>query len=161
MTILAEDILTTAEVAEALDCTTETLERQTRAGMLPAVKFGRAWVYPKIALLQVLNELAVAHVESASTADTPPAPASDNASKTKRRAAAEPRTIVPSDIQRKRLLDTREIAELLSLSHKHVTDWLTKAPGFPAPVVNLNRVTKRWATAEVLEYARHPKRARG
>lgn len=50
------------------------------------------------------------------------------------------------------LLDTGQIAQLLNLTREHVTDKLTKQPGFPAPQVNLNRKTRRWSEDEVLEW---------
>jgi predicted DNA-binding transcriptional regulator AlpA len=54
----------------------------------------------------------------------------------------------------KDLLDTEQIAELLGLSRKHVTDRLTKAPNFPAPFLNISRKTRRWKRDAVMAWAR-------
>ena len=51
------------------------------------------------------------------------------------------------------LLGTAQIAELLGLSQKHVTDRLTKEPTFPAPAVAISRKTKRWRRADVEAWA--------
>lgn len=52
------------------------------------------------------------------------------------------------------LLDTAQIAALLNVTREHVTDKLTKAPGFPAPAVDLSRKMRRWDESEVLEWLR-------
>ena len=52
------------------------------------------------------------------------------------------------------LLDTAQIAELLGLSQKHVTDRVTKAPDFPPPAIAISRKTKRWNRADVLAWAK-------
>jgi predicted DNA-binding transcriptional regulator AlpA len=49
-------------------------------------------------------------------------------------------------------LTTEEIAHLLGVSRKHVTDRIVTRPDFPAPVINLSQRTRRWAQAEVLAY---------
>lgn len=50
---------TSAQVAELLDCSVETVELITRQGHLPGVQYGRAWVYPEHALEAVLNQGAL------------------------------------------------------------------------------------------------------
>lgn len=54
------DILTKQQVASLLECEPETVEEKARAGVLPGIKFGRSWVFPREALLTVLNKMAVA-----------------------------------------------------------------------------------------------------
>lgn len=54
------DVLTVAAVAALLDCEPDTVEARTRERQLPGLKFGRSWVYPREALLRVLNEQAAA-----------------------------------------------------------------------------------------------------
>lgn len=57
-----DDLLTVDDVATMFDCSTETVELETREGRLPGLKLGRAWRYPREALLQVLNERAIAEM---------------------------------------------------------------------------------------------------
>lgn len=47
---------------------------------------------------------------------------------------------------------TEEIATLLGVSRKHVTDRVVSRPGFPAPVIRLSQRTRQWAQADVLAY---------
>jgi len=51
-------ILRAEDVAQLLDCSTETINERTAAGDLPGIKFGRSWVYPAEALFERLNTLA-------------------------------------------------------------------------------------------------------
>lgn len=46
------------------------------------------------------------------------------------------------------LIDTKEIAERLSLSRDYVTDKLTKREDFPAPHLRLSRKTVKWLLAD-------------
>lgn len=55
------DVLNETEVAAILDCEPKTVQDKARTGELPAIKFGRSWVFPRSALLQKLNELALAN----------------------------------------------------------------------------------------------------
>jgi len=55
-----EEILTKQEVAELLDCELSTVEEKARSRELPGVKIGRSWIFPRQALLQRLNEIALA-----------------------------------------------------------------------------------------------------
>lgn len=55
------DVLSEAEVAVILDCEPKTIQEKARNGTLPAVKFGRSWIFPRNALLQSLNEMALAN----------------------------------------------------------------------------------------------------
>lgn len=69
------DVLTVPTVAELLDCSVDTVEDEARQRRLPGLKFGRSWVFPRAALLQVLDQRALAHVVTAAApASPPPAP---------------------------------------------------------------------------------------
>lgn len=52
------DILTTDEVADLLQCDVATVEGKLRRGELPGIKPGRSWMCPRVALLDVLNQQA-------------------------------------------------------------------------------------------------------
>jgi predicted DNA-binding transcriptional regulator AlpA len=49
-------------------------------------------------------------------------------------------------------LTTEEIATLLGVSRKHVTDRIVTRPDFPAPVIKLSQRTRKWAQAEVITF---------
>ena len=66
------EVRTTIEVAALLQCEPEKVEDRTRRRELPAVKFGRSWMHPREALMQVLNRIAL-HIEPASGARLLPA----------------------------------------------------------------------------------------
>lgn len=51
-------ILTTAAVAQLLDCEESTVQARATSGDLPGVKIGRSWVFPEAALLERLNDMA-------------------------------------------------------------------------------------------------------
>jgi predicted DNA-binding transcriptional regulator AlpA len=51
-------------------------------------------------------------------------------------------------------LDTEEIAGLLGVSRKHVTDRIVTRPDFPKPVICLSQRVRKWAEHEVLDYFR-------
>lgn len=53
-----QEILTSDETADLLDCETRTVEDALRDGKLPGIKLGRSWMIPREALLEVVNELA-------------------------------------------------------------------------------------------------------
>lgn len=56
------EILNVPEVAELLGCAEATLEEATRRGELPGLAYGRSWIYPRDALLKVLNDQALAEM---------------------------------------------------------------------------------------------------
>jgi len=56
-----DEILTVEQVAGLLDCEPVTVESKARGQELPAIKFGRSWVFPRVALMDALNAKAVAH----------------------------------------------------------------------------------------------------
>ena len=53
------DILNETEVAELLACEPSTVQTMARNGELPAVKFGKHWRFPRVALLEVVNRRAL------------------------------------------------------------------------------------------------------
>lgn len=57
------------------------------------------------------------------------------------------------------LVDTADIAAILNVTREHVTDKLTKAPGFPAPTVNRSRKLRRWDRAEVMAWLKGGRRS--
>ena len=67
---MLDDILTKEQVAELLQCDVLTLEDKARNGELPGLKVGRSWVFPREALLQRLNEMALASPVKARTRAT-------------------------------------------------------------------------------------------
>ena len=82
------DILTTHEVADLLQCDVQTVENKLRRGELPGIKPGRSWMCPRAALLDALNQEARANLA------TRPVPQPTVAVTTPRRGRA--RTSVPS-----------------------------------------------------------------
>lgn len=56
----SDDILSKDEVASMLDCEPSTVEEKARNHELPGVKIGRSWLFPRQALMQRLNEMALA-----------------------------------------------------------------------------------------------------
>lgn len=52
------DLSDDATLAAALGCEPETVQQQALAGVLPGVKFGRGWVFPREAVLEALNRAA-------------------------------------------------------------------------------------------------------
>lgn len=55
------DVLNESEVAKLLDCEPLTVQEKARMGELPGVKFGRSWMFPRTALLEVLHTKALAN----------------------------------------------------------------------------------------------------
>ena len=56
---MSTDILNADQVAELLECERLHVQELARAGKLPGLKLGRGWVFPREALLQRLNEMAL------------------------------------------------------------------------------------------------------
>lgn len=57
------DVMTKDEVALILDCESGTVEEKARTGELPAVKFGRSWIFPRTALLECLHKRALENTQ--------------------------------------------------------------------------------------------------
>jgi predicted DNA-binding transcriptional regulator AlpA len=49
-------------------------------------------------------------------------------------------------------VDSRQIADMMGLTRAHVTDTVTKRPGFPKPVLKLSQRNVRWSLVEVLQW---------
>jgi len=62
MSPILSDILTSEVVAELLACEPSTVEEAARNKELPAVKYGRGWVFPKEAFLAHINAKAKSNV---------------------------------------------------------------------------------------------------
>jgi excisionase family DNA binding protein len=58
MTLPADDVLDTEQVAALLRCSADTVRARADAGELTGIKYGRDWVFPRVALLEAVNELA-------------------------------------------------------------------------------------------------------
>jgi hypothetical protein len=52
------------------------------------------------------------------------------------------------------LLGTKEIADMLGVTQKHVTDRIVTRPDFPAPAVGSSQRTRKWLEADVLGFLR-------
>lgn len=63
------DVLSVSEVAALMDCAEVTVEEEARRRLLPGVKLGRSWRFPRGALLQVLNERALKNLQEEDTAN--------------------------------------------------------------------------------------------
>lgn len=62
------DVMSKDEVAAILDCEPGTVEDKARAGELPAVKFGRSWIFPRTALLECLHKQALENTKPKASA---------------------------------------------------------------------------------------------
>jgi excisionase family DNA binding protein len=58
------DLLSKDAVAALLECEVSTVEEKARTGELPGVKIGKSWQFPRAALFQRLNEMALSSKES-------------------------------------------------------------------------------------------------
>ncbi len=52
-------IMMAEDVAKLLKCDETTVEDKARNGELPAVKFGRGWIFPSHALISAVNAIAL------------------------------------------------------------------------------------------------------
>lgn len=50
------------------------------------------------------------------------------------------------------LVDSRQIAQMLSLNHTYVRDRLVKAPTFPRPALSLSQKVRRWERGAVEQW---------
>ena len=62
------DVMSKDEVAVILDCEPGTVEDKARAGELPAVKYGRSWIFPRTALLECLHKQALENTKPRASA---------------------------------------------------------------------------------------------
>jgi len=65
------DLLTTDEVADLLQCEVTTVEDKLRRGELPGVKPGRSWMVPRVALMDTLIQQANANMAIRVTSPQP------------------------------------------------------------------------------------------
>ena len=63
-------VMNASEVAVALDCDVDTVNRRAAMGDLPGIKIGRSWAYPVSALEDCLNEMARLEMRSRKTPAT-------------------------------------------------------------------------------------------
>lgn len=63
-------IMNASEVAVALDCDVDTVNRRAAMGDLPGIKIGRSWAFPVNALEDCLNEMARLEMRSRKTPAT-------------------------------------------------------------------------------------------
>jgi excisionase family DNA binding protein len=66
-----QPLLTSSQVADLLHCERSTVEEMLRRGALPGVRFGRSWVIPSEALMQFLNQAALAQAAERKIAASP------------------------------------------------------------------------------------------
>lgn len=64
------DVLHSAEAAELLNCSVEQVQLLARQKQLPAVQFGRDWVFPRQALMFVLNNKALENMGAQAANDS-------------------------------------------------------------------------------------------
>jgi len=50
------------------------------------------------------------------------------------------------------LMDTNDIASMLGLDRRYVTNIITKQPDFPAPLIDLTQKTRRWDRDSVVKF---------
>lgn len=62
-----KEILTEDDAAAELQCAVTTVQELARTQVLPGVKLGRSWVFPRAALLTTLNTMAMAQLQKAPT----------------------------------------------------------------------------------------------
>lgn len=65
------EILNEQEVAELLDCAPTTVQELARNKRLPGVQFGRSWRFPRAALLEVVNRMALDHTRKVTVSEKP------------------------------------------------------------------------------------------
>lgn len=70
------DVLSPNHAADLLECSVEQVELLTRRGELPGLKYGVGWIYPKQALLLVLNNRALEQMAKRAAPDPAEHPAS-------------------------------------------------------------------------------------
>ena len=60
---MSDEILDEQQVAAMLDCATSTVLELARERKIPGVKLGKSWRFPRAALMEVLNRMAMATTE--------------------------------------------------------------------------------------------------
>lgn len=54
-----KEIFTTEEAAQMMGCATSTIEEHARNRVLPGVRMGHEWRFPRAAFMQAINTLAI------------------------------------------------------------------------------------------------------
>lgn len=54
-----KEIFTTEEAAQMMGCATSTIEEHARARVLPGIRMGHEWRFPREAFMKAINTLAV------------------------------------------------------------------------------------------------------
>lgn len=49
-------------------------------------------------------------------------------------------------------LTSKQVAEIIGVSHNHVRYTIMKSPDFPEPIIALSRKTKRWVKSDVMDF---------
>ena len=83
-----KEIFTTEEAAQMMGCAPSTIEEHARARVLPGVRMGHEWRFPREAFMKAINTLAVTgelHRESPKRKAKAVATDKDKGSKTNRR----------------------------------------------------------------------------
>lgn len=57
------DLLLKQEAAELLQCSEETIESMARNQELPAVKFGRGWIFHRGTLMQTIADMSLQNLK--------------------------------------------------------------------------------------------------
>ncbi len=84
---MLKDILSEEDAAAELACAVTTVQDLARTHQLPGIKLGRNWVFPRAALLNTLNTMAMAQLQKA---DKPQAKAIQQPTKLRRVPPALP-----------------------------------------------------------------------
>jgi excisionase family DNA binding protein len=66
------DVLSTEQAAQLLRCEADAVKEAARRRELPGIKFGREWIFPRAALLEIINKQAMAWVKPAEPAAVSP-----------------------------------------------------------------------------------------
>ena len=72
---MTAETMSTAEVAELLQCTEETVLEKAACGLLAAVKYGRSWVFLRSALFEGLHRTALDNLKPTKSVPKPAPPA--------------------------------------------------------------------------------------
>ena len=59
MTTKEKEIFTTEEAAEMMGCSPSTIEEHARARVLPGIRMGHEWRFPREAFMKAINTLAI------------------------------------------------------------------------------------------------------
>ena len=66
-------IMMAEDVAKLLNCDKTNIDEKARNGELPAVKFGRGWIFPSHALISAVNAIALEQSDARKNGESKPA----------------------------------------------------------------------------------------